>query len=183
MEETNTKQTSLAQHAAKWGAIFGGISIAITIILYAVDYALLADWKMLFLLLVFLGLVIYSGINYRNQVEVFPYGKAFQHAFLVFLVLGIVSTIFTIILYTVIDPELPGKLTEVSIENARQMMERFGMPEDQLDKAMEDAKERSTNQFTVGGLLTSFGFGLIFYAILSLIGAIFTKRSQPAELV
>jgi len=63
MEKTTTNESSLFQHAIKWGAIFGGASIALTILLYAIDYALLADWKMLLLLFVFLGLVIFSGIN------------------------------------------------------------------------------------------------------------------------
>ncbi len=183
MEPTSTNRVSLFQHAFRWGAIVGGVSIAITIVLYVIDYALLADWKMLLLLVLFLGLVIYAGINYRNQAEEFPYGKAFQHAFLVFAVSGIISTIFMILLYTVIDPELPSKLTEVSIENARQMMENFSLPEDKIDEAVEDAKKRSVDQFSAVGLITSFGFGLIFYAVLSLIGAIFTKKSQPAEMV
>jgi predicted ferric reductase len=167
MEESTTPKVSLAQHAAKWGAIIGGGSIVLTLLIYIVDYTLLADWKMIVLLLVFLGLVIYAGINYRNQIGGFlPYGKAFQHAFITFAVLGIVSTAFTVILYTVIDSELPAKLTEVALENTQKMMENFGVPEDQMDKAMEDAKERSADQF---------------YAILSLIGALFVRKNEPVE--
>ncbi|MCE2997823.1 MAG: DUF4199 domain-containing protein [Cyclobacteriaceae bacterium] len=182
MEESTTPKVSLAQHAAKWGAIIGGGSIVLTLLIYIVDYTLLADWKMIVLLLVFLGLVIYAGINYRNQIGGFlPYGKAFQHAFITFAVLGIVSTAFTVILYTVIDSELPAKLTEVALENTQKMMENFGVPEDQMDKAMEDAKERSADQFSAFGLVKGYGFALIFYAILSLIGALFVRKNEPVE--
>ncbi|UXE66948.1 MAG: DUF4199 domain-containing protein [Chryseotalea sp. WA131a] len=182
MEKTTTNESSLFQHAIKWGAIFGGASIALTILLYAIDYALLADWKMLLLLFVFLGLVIFSGINYRSQIGGFlPYGKAFLHGFTVFAILGVVSTLFTVVLYTVIDPELPTKLVDVSIENAQKMMESFKMPEDQIDKALEDAKKRSVDQFSVVGLFKGYAFGLILYAILSLISAIFVKKNQPVE--
>jgi Protein of unknown function (DUF4199) len=184
MEETTTSQVPLIQHAAKWGAIFGIGSIVLTILLYAVDYTLLANWKMILVLLLFLGLVIYAGINYRNQIGGFlPYGKAFQHGFIVFAVLGIISTVFTVILYTVIDPELPAKLIEVSIENAQKMMESFGMPEDQMDKAIEDTKTRSADQFSTLGLIKGYGIGLIIYAILSLISAIFVKKNQPEEMM
>ncbi|MCX8490434.1 MAG: DUF4199 domain-containing protein, partial [Cyclobacteriaceae bacterium] len=86
-------------------------------------------------------------------------------------------------LYTVIDTELPAKLTDVSIENTEKMMESFGVPEDQMDKAMEDAKTRAEGQFSGIGAVKSYGFGLIFYAIVSLITSIFVKRNQPEEMM
>ncbi len=182
MEESSTPKVSLVQHAAKWGAIIGGASLVLTLLIYIIDYTLLANWKMILLLLVFLVLVVLAGINYRNQIGGFlPYGKAFQHSFITFAVMGIISTIFSIVLYTVIDPELPGKLTDVTIENTQKMMESFGVPEDQMDKAMEDAKARSAGQFSASGLVMSYGIGLIIYAILSLIVALFVRKNEPVE--
>ncbi len=184
MEETTTPQATLLQHAAKWGAILGIGSIVLTILLYAIDYTLLANWKMILLLLVFLGLVVYAGINYRNQIGGFmSYGKAFQHGFVTFAVMGVIATIFNIVLYEVIDPELPAKLTEVSVENAQKMMESFGVPEDQMDKAIEDAKTRGADQFSVMGALKGYPIALIFYAILSLISALIVKKNEPEELM
>jgi hypothetical protein len=185
MEETTTPQVSLFQHAAKWGLIFGGASIALTAVAYAVDYTLLADWKFgIFIFLILLGATIYAGLNYRNQIGGFlTYGKAFQHGFILLAISGIISTLFTLLLYTVIDSELPAKLTDVTIENTQKMMEGFGMPEDKLDQAMEDAKERAKGQFSAFGLVKAYGFGLIFYAIISLITSIFVKKNQPEEMM
>jgi len=176
---------SLFQHALKWGLIVGGISIALSIVAYAVDYALLADWKFgIFVFALFIGLAIYAGINYRGEIGGFiPYGKAFQHAFILMAISGLISTIFTIILYTVIDPELPAKLTEVTLENTQKMMENFGMPEDQMDQAMEDARKRTENQFSLSGLAMAYGIGLIIYAVLSLITAIFVKKNPPEDVI
>jgi hypothetical protein len=111
------------------------------------------------------------------------YGKAFQHGFVLLAVAGVISTVFMILLYTVIDTELPAKLTDVTIQNTEKMMESFGMPEDQMDKAMEDARERAVGQFSAIGSIKSYGFGLIFYAIVSLITSIFVKRNQPEEMM
>ena len=185
MEETTTPQGSLFQHAAKWGLILGGVSIALTVIAYAVNYTILADWKfVIFVLLLLLGATIYAGINYRNEIGGFlPYGKAFQHGFVLLAISGIISTIFMILLYTVIDTELPAKLTEVSIENAQKMMESFGMPEDKMDQAIEDARKRSEGQFSAIGSIKSYGFGLIFYAIVSLITSIFVRKNPPEEVI
>lgn len=183
MEEKETP--SLFQHALKWGLIVGGISIALSIVAYAVDYAMLANWKFgIFVFALFIGLAIYAGINYRGEIGGFlPYGKAFQHGFILMAVSGLISTIFTLILYTVIDPELPAKLTEVALENAQKMMESFGMPEDQMDKAMEDARTRTENQFSINGLAMGYGIGLIIYAVLSLITAIFVKKNPPEDVI
>jgi len=176
---------SLFQHALRWGLIVGAISIAMTSVFYAVDYSMLANWKMgIIIFAMFIGLAIYAGINYRNEGDSFlSYGKAFQHAFILMAVSGLVSTIFTIVLYTIIDPDLPAKLTDVALENAQKMMESFGMPEDQMDKAMEAARKRTENQFSVGGLGMGYGIGLIIYAVLSLITSIFVKKNPPEEIV
>ena len=183
MEEKDTQQPTLFQHSLKWGLIIGSISIVLTCALYAVDYALLANWKTgIFIIVLFIGLAIYAGINYRKEIGgLLPYGKAFQHGFILMAISGLISTIFSIVLYTVIDPELPGKLTEVALENAQAMMEGFGMPEDQMDKAMEDARKSTENQFSAAGLGKAYGIGLIIYAVLASITAIFVRKNPPDE--
>lgn len=183
MEEKETP--SLFQHALKWGLIVGGISIALSIVSYAVDYAMLANWKFgIFVLVMFIGLTIYGGINYRSEIGGFlPYGKAFQHGFILMAVSGLISTLFTLILYTVIDPELPAKLTDVAMENAEKMMEGFGVSADQMDKAMEDTRKRTENQFSISGLGMGYGIGLIIYAVLAAITSIFVKKNPPEEMI
>lgn len=184
MEEQN-EQPSLFQHALKWGVILGIIGIALTGIFYAVDYTLLANWKFgIFVFLVSIGLTIYAGINYRGEIGGFlAYGKAFQHGFVLMAISGLLSTLFNMVLYTVIDPELPQKLTEVAMENAQAMMEGFGMPEDQMDQALEDARKRTENQFSISGLAMSFGVGLIIYAVLAAITSIFVRKNPPEDVV
>jgi uncharacterized membrane protein YagU involved in acid resistance len=140
--------------------------------------------KTLFLmLLIYLGVTIYAGIDYRNNIGGFlPYGKAFVHGFLVLAISALVATLFSAVLYHVIDTELPQKLTDASLENTREMMEKFGAPEDAIDKALEDAKDRTANQFTFTGQLISYASILFFSAIMALISAIFVKKNQPVEL-
>ena len=182
MEETTTPiGQTLFQNAIKWGLILGAVSVVLTIILYAIDYSMLADWKTgISMIVIFLGITIYAGINYRNEIGGFmPYGKAFQHGFLVLAICGIVSTVFMILMYTVIDTELPQKLTDASMEKAEAMMENFGISGDAMDKAMEDARKRSEGQFSTLGAIKSYGFGLIFYAIVALITSIFVRKNQP----
>jgi hypothetical protein len=146
---------------------------------------MLANWKFgIFVFVLLIGMTIYAGINYRSETGgLITYGKAFQHGFVLMAVSGLVSTAFTILLYTIIDPELPSKLMDVAMENAEAMMRNFGMPEDQMDKAMEDTRKRTENQFSISGLAMGYGIGLIIYAVLSLITSIFVRKNPPDEII
>lgn len=165
----------------KHGVILGIISIALTLVFYVIDYALLADWKVgLISFAIFLGYGIYSGIGYRNEIGGFmPFGKAFQHGFLVFAISALISTVFNILLYTVIDPELPGKITEVAVQNAEAMMEGFGLSGDALDEAMEKTRKDTADRYTLGGLALGYVWALIGCAVFALITGAIVKKKEP----
>lgn len=184
MEQTTSETPNLFKHAVRFGAIIGGIGVAITALLYVIDLALLADWKVgIFLILVFLGMVIYAGINYRREAGGFlSYGKAFQHGYVTLIVGGFISTLFQILLYHVIDPSIPAALTDISIEKAEEMLAGFGMSGETLDKAIEQARIDTPKRFTVVGLLTQFAWGFLVNAIISVITSIFVKKNPPVEM-
>jgi len=86
------------------------------------------------------------------------------------------------VLYNVIDPELPQKLTEASLENTREMMTSFGAPEESIDQAVEQARASTEKQFTLTGQLISLVSIFFFSAIMALISAILVKKNPPVEL-
>jgi hypothetical protein len=173
--------SGLFNHAIKWGAIMGVIAVAATLLLYIIDYSFLADWKVgIFFLLLFLGLVTYAGINYRNQVGGYlSYGKAFQHGFVTLAIGGLINIIFAIILHNVIDPELPQKLTDVTIENTAEMMSGFGAPEDKVEEQLDKMREDMPKRFTPTGQLISYLWALIVYAVVSAVSSLFVKKNAP----
>src|SRR5690606_17033925 len=181
MEENATPTPSLMNHALKWGGIFAGISIVVVMLIYAIDYTLMAGFTFILIMLaVGLGFVIYAGINYRNEIGGYiPFGKAFLHGFAVFAIGGVISSIFTILLYTVIDPDLPVNLTEAVISNTESMMQRFGAPQESIDEAVDKMREDMPNNFSAFGLIKGYFTSLIWYAILSLITGLIVKKNQP----
>ena len=183
MEETN-QQPTLVNHAVKWGAICGALSIFFTIMLYIIDYTMMVQLKFLFsFLAVYLGVTIYAGINYRGlQGPYLPYGKAFLHGFIVLAVSGLIATFWNAILYNLVDTELPQKLVDASMENTRAMMENFGAPADTIDTELAKAEERTRNQFTLSGQALGYGIILIVSAVMALISSIFVKRNEPISM-
>lgn len=175
------QSSGLVNHALRWGAIIGVGAIILTLVLYAVDYTYLADWKVgIFFLLVFLGLAVYSGINYRNSVGGYlSYGKAFQHGFIVLATAGLVNVLFGMVLHTVIDPDLAQNLTDATVEKTGEMLEGFGMPSDKIEEQLDKMKEDMPKRFAPAGQLISYLWGLIIYAIISAVSALIVKKNAP----
>jgi hypothetical protein len=150
-------------------------------VLYVIDYTIMIQLKFLLLsLAIYFGIVIYAGIDYRKSVGGFlTYGKAFQHGFFILVLSGFVATIFSLLLYFVIDPELPEKLTDASIENTRAIMEQFGAPEEAIEEGLEKARESTAERFTVAGMALGFVQIGVFSAIMALISALFVRKNQP----
>jgi len=171
----------MISNAFRWAMITAAISIIISMTMYAINYEWMVQLKMLFIsLAVYLGVTIYGGIEYRNSIGGFlSFGKAWQHGFLILAISGLVATLWSIILYTVIDPELPEKLVDASIENTRAMMDSFGMSGDALDDAMDQARDKAAERFTIGGIMLGYIQIAIFSAIMALISALFVRKNEP----
>lgn len=181
MEE---QQTPL-QAAIKPGLTMGLVALAITYIAYFIDATLLASaWFGIVALVIFFGLLIYFGKEYRNELGGFmSFGTAFNFSFISIVISGIVSLIGQILLFQVIDPSLPQVLADITFENSLKMMESFGQNPDSLPPGTLDEIRNSTaSTFTLGGQLKNFGFALVVYAIIALIlAAILKKRDKSLD--
>ena len=182
--EENTQAPSLMAHAVRSGVIIGALAIVITMILYIINPSVLVSLWMFLVLVLDLILLVIFGIQYRNQIGGYMnFGAAWKHGFVALFVAGILSVLFNMLLYFVIDPDLPQVLTDASVDNALSIAQSFGASGEALEQAAEDARERSEGQFTVGGMLSGFGMAIIFYAIIALItGAIVKKRNPEEEI-
>ncbi|WP_111672403.1 DUF4199 domain-containing protein [Algoriphagus litoralis] len=181
MEE---QQTPL-QAAIKPGLTMGLVALAVTYIAYLIDSSLLASgWFLLISLVIFFGLIIYFGGQYRKELGGFmSFGTAFNFSFIAILISGIISLIGQILLFQVVDPSLPQVLSDITFQNSLQMMESFGANPDSLSpEQLEEIRKSSASSFTLGGQLKGFGFGLIVYAIIALIlAAILKKRDKSLD--
>ena len=185
--ETTTPENeapTLMNHAIRFGVILGAISIALVVIFYVVDFTMMAGFKFMGLLLILgLGVVIYAGINYRNEIGGYlPYGKAFVHGFVILAVSGLLTTAFNIVLYQVVDPELGQKMTDAVILNTENMLAGFGVPQSSIDQAVEGMRAEMPEQFTVVGLCFGYLKALIWYAVIVVITSLFVRKNVPVEL-
>jgi len=175
--------TTPTQAGIKAGVIVGLITTVLTFLVYFINYELMVSaWYGFGTLAIYVGLIIYFGIQYRREIGGFmAFGTAFQYAFIALVVMLVISTFGSILLFAVLDSGLGQRLAELTMENTLRMMDSFGageLPSDQMDEMRKGFEEA----YTVPGMLKGAGFMLIFYAILALIlGAIIKKKDKSLD--
>ncbi len=169
----------MKDHALKSGVIMGVLGILISLVVYIIDPLLMIKWWFsLFSLVLFIALVTYYGMQYRELTGGYlSFKKAYIYSFLAFVVAGILGLVFNIFLFHVIDPDLPEMISDAIVEQTVEMMEGFGANQEVIDQAIEDADTAAS--FTLVGQIKSFGMVLIFYALMSLISGAIIKRKEP----
>jgi uncharacterized membrane-anchored protein len=167
---TSTLNAPMMPSASKHGVFLGLALILVQTIFYLADIRFDSGIGYLSYLVLIGGLFI-SIKAYRDQFNegFVSYGRAVGYGVLVALLAGVISSVFTFVLYEFIDQNLIDKLL---LESENKMIES-GLDGEQLDIAMEMNKKVITPGFlTVMGILGQTFMGLVF----SLVLAVFLKK-------
>tara|TARA_B100000678_G_C18053277_1_gene439564 strand:+ start:108 stop:653 length:546 start_codon:yes stop_codon:yes gene_type:complete len=172
--------TTVKSTALRFGYIIGGIGVAYTLIAYLIDLTLLTTWwtGILFLILLIVLLCVAVGQVKSKMGGYISFKDAFSTFFVAGLVASLISTTVTVLLFNVVDPEAAERLNELTIESTVRTMEKFGAPEEVIDKQVEELQGK--NQFSLTSQLWTFLGGLLFYAILGAVVAAIMKKNKPA---
>lgn len=168
--------------AIKGGLIIGLVGIILSMLIYVVEPSLMVDWK--FSLVSFgisLFLYVYIGKKYRDEeMEGFmTFGDAFKFTFIAGIIGTLLAGFFSIVLFNVIDPELPEVLTEQVLKNTESLMESFGAPAEEMDKALEQIEKDMAGKFSAGGILQGSWAWLLAAAFYALITGAIIKKKRP----
>lgn len=156
----------------------------LTLLAYFVDYTILVSfWFAGVVLVLFFALILFLGFRFRKEAGGYlEYGPAFVFAFVTLLVSGLIGVVGNVLLYQVIDPQLPQMLVDAQMENMLAMMDRMGAGDAMSADQLDEVKEGIVANFTLGGQIKSFGMALIVYAIMALIlGAIIKKKDKSRD--
>ena len=187
-EKLNTpeeRQKTLTGLSAKNGLIIGLVSVVLSLVIYFVDplMAYTSIWLGLGLFILFIGLLVYAGKTVRTEVGGFwTFGEAFKSFLVMGLIIATLSTLYNVVLMTVIDPELPVKAGAAIDENTVAMMKKFGAAQEQIDEAMaKNGNNAEKLKITPKNVITSFGISLAVYGVFALILAAIMKKSPPIK--
>jgi hypothetical protein len=153
------------------GLILALISIVYSLVMYFLDLTLNKAQGYV-LLLIQIVVLFYLLKSYRDNFlhGQISYGQSVGAGVIIYLYSAILSSVFSYILYTIIDP---GLVTKQLAMAEQAMRARGNITEAQIDTAM-----KFTEKFMKPGIMVISGiiFGMIFGTILSLIASIFVKK-------
>jgi hypothetical protein len=160
--------------------ISGIISALVTTSIYAIDLNLFTSWWVGVLILtiyLIIGIVLLSKTK-KELNGIFSFKDAFTTYFICAVVGILISTLFNIILFNVIDPAAKDTLRELTIKYTVSMMQKFGTPASAINEAI--AKLKENDPYSVIELLKGSVFSIVFSSIFGLLMAAFFK-SKPSS--
>ncbi len=173
-------EKALKSSSATYGLYLGLILAALTIIGYSVSLDLFTKWwfGIIFLLVVII-IGIMSSMKARKLLGGFiSFKNAFTSYFIAILVGIVISSIVSILIFNVVDPDAATMLQEKIIESQVAMLENFGAPQEAIDKTVSDI-QAGGNMYSIGNILKSIAFQLVGFSIVGLIVAAVVKKNDP----
>jgi len=169
-------------NALKFGLYLGGISILMQLALYFVNPLIVVTTPAVVygILIISIALDVYFILEFRKAIGGhWNFRLAFSSIFLMLLISAICSQIYQVVLYKVIDKELPQKITDASLEKARNDMAARGLSSEQIESSMTMVKKWIPEQGSISTILMGLVVSAIFSIIFALIFAAIFKKEKP----
>jgi len=173
MEE---KPVSLMKSSLTYGIYLGIVSILLSVVIYVLGYTF-EKWVQYTSYPILIGGIIWAQIAYKKALGgEMTYGQAIGIGTMTVIFSGVLSAVYTYLLYTVIDPSL---VEQMRLFTEQQIVEQGKVPEEQLDMVVE-----MMTKFQKPWILsiTVIFMSAIMGVIISLITGIFTKKNPSDEV-
>lgn len=172
---------SFKSTASTYGLTLGIILVLFFILIYTFNLELITKWwlKLVeFLLIIVIALVGMSKCK-KAFNGTFTYKYSFTSYFIIIVIGLSIYTLSSYLLFNFIDPDAAQYVLDETIRMTRNMMEGFGAPDSEIDKAI--AKMESENQFSLSNQIMGLAITLIFYSVIGLLLAlIFREKDTTA---
>ncbi|UTW66872.1 DUF4199 domain-containing protein [bacterium SCSIO 12643] len=168
----------------KNGLIYGVVNIVYMMVTYVMGIeTMISFWNIGFSLVFSLAIMIFMGTQVRKaRGGYMTLSEGFKSLMVIYALGTFLYLLFNHLLGTVIDPELPGKMAEATIEKTMSMMESFDVPEEVLEETyneMGTVREDIHDNYTIGGFIQTYVTMVAMGTIGALIGAAITKKENP----
>ncbi|MDD2791850.1 MAG: DUF4199 domain-containing protein [Sediminibacterium sp.] len=128
-----------------------------------------------------IAILLIGGFNLRKQNGGFlSFGEALKFNFLAYAVAAVIIAIATYVLYNIIDKELTQKSAQIALEKTRQIMEKMGSSEEDIEKALKNSAE-SMKETGLGKIFLGTGLGLIWDFVKALLLSVTIRKEQKFE--
>jgi uncharacterized membrane protein (DUF106 family) len=171
----NENEVSFIPVVQKYAIIMAATSVIMTLIMSIMGMSNLILMSLLGIL-VFVAMILIPVLGVKehrnNQLGgLISFGRAFLVAMLILAISILISTIFNYVYMNFINPSYVDTMKEGMTE----MMEKYNLPEAQLEESLKPFEEMKTPMGNLKSLAKSLAMG----AVISLIIAAVMKRNRP----
>lgn len=170
----------IKRNGVTYGIILGVILALITATIYAVDLKLfVSGWigGLSFIIYLVVGILLLTKT--KKEIGFFSFKDAFTTFFITTIIALAISTLFSIVLFNVIDPEAKETVNQLLIKYMAETLQKFGTPAAAINEALTKMKENSP--FSALEQVKALVFSIVGYSILGLILAAFFKSKSTQE--
>ncbi|HMO32184.1 MAG TPA: DUF4199 domain-containing protein [Lacibacter sp.] len=171
-------ETKPANYLLQYGLISGAAGIVTYLVLYLGGAEWMTSPAAFATSLVPIIFAVLGVLAVRKSNGGFiDFGDALKNSFGIFVIGGLMVTLFSYLLINFIDPDFKQAMQQASMEMTEKMLKRFNLPQDQIDKAVEEATKK--DNFSIGNVLLGFAFTCFLWFLFSLIIALILKKKNP----
>lgn len=125
-------------------------------------------------------ILLISGFALRRRNGGYlSFKQGLQFAFSSYVVAAILIAIGTYILYNWVDPNLGKESFEMGLQRTREILEKIGAPEEEIEDNISRAK-KAGSETGFKNIFLGMGLGLIWDFMKSLLIALVIRKEKPA---
>jgi Protein of unknown function (DUF4199) len=165
-------QTTTTRTALKWGVIIGIINVLYSTAIMVSGQ--IANQTLGYVVYLIIGVGIYLALNdfKKENVGFMTFGQGLGLGTMMSAIVGLISSFYSFAYMKFIDSSIPDQI----LKNAEREMEKKGLPDDQIEQAMQYSKMfMSPGVMFIAGLFFTVILGFVF----SLIIAAIMKKDKP----
>ncbi|TBW28982.1 DUF4199 domain-containing protein [Gramella sp. KN1008] len=175
-------ESSSKKLATSYGVYLGIALVLVSVLIYAFSLELMTEWYMMVINLVLILVLSIMAVRQAKKIHpgLFSFKSAFATYFLTIFLGLLIATVFSLLLFNVIDPDAAQTLKELTMEKQMAMLENFGVPEAQINEQM--AKMEQENTFSLKNVLIGFASQLVLFSLIGLIIALIFREKEPTNV-
>lgn len=177
-------EKSIKSIATNYGLYLGAFLAVATVLAYALNLELFTKWWFgIILLIAVIVFGIISTAKTKSALNgIISFKEAFTSYFITILIGILVSSVVSILIFTVIDPDsavvLQEKILNMQVENMR----NFGQSEEVIAEMVKKAEEQG-NMYSPLNVLKSVAYQLVGFSIVGLIVALVMRKKEETDFV
>ncbi len=175
----NTMNQIIKTKGISFGLILGFILALMTTYGYAIDLKLFTSYWLLILNFFIVIIVGILAVAYTKKgLGGFITFKEGFTVYVITIAIGLlISLLVGYLIFNVVDPQVKSQITEMSVEKTIETMERFNVPQEQIDETID--KMREQDSFSIVNQIKSYFIMVAIYSLFGLLIALILKRNHP----